>query len=189
MKKLTINQVLIWIAQVAVIGFTLPTIIGFFISPNGILPIEGSFFLIPIILGLIGFSIIGESVASIVMGLTGFILVIMLFCVIFFKRALKYGVFLFAVLLLDLTTMIAWFKSEIFEVGYVTTNLLVHLLVMALLIAGMIAAYFTRTQKQQKYIEKVELLEAELEFEVEDKLVDPQPEPKENTDIAVSSDS
>jgi hypothetical protein len=189
MKKPTINQIVIWVAQATVVGFILPTIFGFFISPNGILPLEGSFFLIPIILGLIGFSIIGESVASIVMGLTGFILLIMLICVIFFKRAMKYGVFLFAILLLDLTTMIAWFKSEIFEAGYVNTNFYIHLAVMAILIAGMTSSYFTRTLKQQKDIEKEELVEAEVEFEVEHKLSDPESELKENTEDSVSSDS
>jgi hypothetical protein len=205
MKKLTISQVLIWITQLAIIGFTLPTIIGFINSPNRILTLEGSYFLIPIIVGLIGFSVIGESVAMIVIGLTGFILLIMLLCVIFFKRALKYGVFLFAVLLLDLTTMFAWYKGEVFEVSYVTTSFYIHVVVMAILIAGMIAAYFVRVEKQKAEIEMEEQAETEVEFEikdklseptmtevefeVEDKLSDPIAEPKENTDDSVSSDS
>jgi hypothetical protein len=189
MKKLTLSKVVIWITQLAIIGFALPTIIGFFNSPNRILTLEGSYFLIPIIVGLIGFSVIGESVAMIVIGLTGFILLIMLLCVIFFKRALKYGVFLFAVLLLDLTTMFAWYKGEVFEVSYVTTSFYIHVIVMAMLIAGMIAAYFNRVEKHRREIEMEEQAETEVEFEIKGKLSEPIVEPKENTDDSVSSDS
>jgi hypothetical protein len=189
MRKVTISQILVWIAQTAMIGFMIPTVVGFFSSPDRMLTLEGSYFLIPIIIGLIGYSVVGEMIAVYVMGLTAFILLIMLICVIFLKRALKYGVFLFAVLLLDLTTMIAWYKGEIFEIGYVTTIFYVHIVVMALLVVGMIGGYRFRVDKHLKEVELEERSEAEVEFEVRNKLVDPQFESKENTDDSVSSDS
>ena len=187
MKKITLNQVLVWIAQAAVVGFMIPTIVGFLVSTNRLLTLEGSFFLIPIIIGLIGYSIIGEVAATIVMGITAVVFVAMLIALIFFKRAPKFGIFLLSVFLLDLTTMFAWFKGEVFSVSYVTTNLIIHLVIMGLIIVAMIASYRTRVLKQEKEMEKQEFAEAEVEFEVERKLVDPQP--NENTVETVSSDS
>lgn len=189
LKKISKNQLLIWIAQTALIGFMIPTVIGFLVSPNQMLTLEGSFFLMPIIMGLIGFSIIGEAASSIVMGITAVLFVIMLLNILYFTRALKYGIFLFSVLLLDMTTMFAWYKGEVFSVGYVTTNFIIHLVVMGLLAGGMFGAYRIRTENQIIESEKEELAEAEIEFEVEEKLGDPQPEPKENTEDSVSSDS
>ena len=189
MKKVSISKVMVWIAQVAIIGFMIQTIIGFLSSPDRILTLEGSYFLMPIIIGLIGFSVIGESIAVYVMGLTAFVLMIMLICVILLKRAVKYGVFLFAVLLLDLATMVAWYKNEIFEVDYVTTSFYVHVGVMVLLIVGMIAGYRYRVVEHQKEVELEERAEAEVEFEVNNKLMDPIIESNKNTDDSVSSDS
>lgn len=189
MKKASINQIVVWITQAAVIGFMIPTIIGFLSSSDRMLTLQGSFFLIPIIIGLIGFSIIGEVAASIVMAITAVVFIVMLLNVVYFTRALKYGVFLFSLLLLDLTTMFAWYKAEVFSVGYVTVNFYIHLLVMGLLVGGMFGAYRIRTENQIIATEKEEFAEAEVEFEVEDKLSDPLPEPKENTDDPVSSDS
>lgn len=189
MKKASINQILVWIAQAAVIGFMIPTVFGFLVDSKQALTLESSFFQIPIIVSLIGFSVIGEVATSIAMGFTAVIFIIMLLNVIFFVRALKFGGFLFSVILLDLTTLFAWYKGEVFSVGYVTVNFVVHLLVMASLIAGMIGAYRIRTQNQILEEEKNELAEAEVEFEVENKLCDEMPEPKENTDESVSSDS
>jgi hypothetical protein len=189
LKKVSINQILVWMAQAAVIGFMIPTVIGFFVNSNQLLTLEGSFFLMPIIMGLIGFSIIGEVAASIVMGITAVLFIIMLLNIIFFVRALKYGVFLFSILLLDVTTMFAWYKGEVFSVGYVTFSFIIHLLVMGLLVGGMMGAYRIRIENQITKIEKEELAEAEVEFEVEDKLIDPFPESKENTEDSVSSDS
>jgi hypothetical protein len=189
MKKFSNNQMMVWVAQAALIGFMIPTLIGFLTSSNQMLSLEGSFFLIPIIMGLIGFSIIGDVAASIVMGITAVVFIIMLLNVMFLKRALKYGIFLFAVLLLDVTTMFAWYKGEVFSVGYVTTNFIIHLIVMGLLVLGMFGAYRMRVTKHQKEVEIEERIEAEVEFEVESKLVDPMIEPKENTDESVSSDS
>jgi hypothetical protein len=176
-------------AQAAVIGFMIPTVLGFLVNSNQTLTLEGSFFQMPIIVSLIGFSVIGELATSIAMGFTAIIFIIMLLNVIFFVRALKFGGFLFSVILLDLTTLFAWYKGEVFSVGYVTINFVVHLLVLALLIAGMIGAYRIRTENQIMEEEKDELAEAEIEFEVENKLSDESPEPKENTDESVSSDS
>ena len=187
MKKITLNQVLVWIAQAAVVGFMIPTIVGFLVSTNRLLTLEGSFFLIPIIIGLIGYSIIGEVAATIVMGITAVVFVAMLIALIFFKRAPKFGIFLLSVFLLDLTTMFAWFKGEVFSVSYVTTNLIIHLVIMGLIIVAMIASYRSRVLKQEKEMENQEFAEAEVEFEVERKLVDPQP--NENTVETVSSDS
>ena len=187
MKKITLNQVLVWIAQAAVVGFMIPTIVGFLVSTNRLLTLEGSFFLIPIIIGLIGYSIIGEVAATIVMGITAVVFVAMLIALIYFKRAPKFGIFLLSVFLLDLTTMFAWFKGEVFSVSYVTTNLIIHLVIMGLIIVAMIASYRTRVLKQEKEMEKQEFAEAEVEFEVERKLGDPQP--NENTVETVSSDS
>jgi hypothetical protein len=189
MKKFSVNQVLILITQAAVIGFMIPTIIGFLSSSDRILTLEGSYFLMPIIIGLIGFSVIGESIAVYVMGLTAFVLLIMLICVILLKRALKYGVFLFAMLLLDVATMVAWYKGEIFEVSYVTMSFYVHVIVMVLLVIGMIAGYRYRVIEHQKEVEIEERAEAEVEFEVENKLIDPLIESNKNTDDSVSSDS
>lgn len=187
MKKITLNQVLVWIAQAAVVGFMIPTIVGFLVSTSRLLTLEGSFFLIPIIIGLIGYSIIGEVAATIVMGITAVVFVAMLIALIFFKRAPKFGIFLLSVFLLDLTTMFAWFKGEVFSVSYVTTNLIIHLVIMGLIIVAMIASYRSRVLKQEKEMENQEFAEAEVEFEVERKLVDPQP--NENTVETVSSDS
>lgn len=180
---------LVWIAQAAVIGFMIPTVFGFLIDSNQVLTLEGSFFLMPIIVSLIGFSVIGEAATSIAMGFTAIIFVIMLINVIYFVRAFKFGGFLFSIILLDVTTMFAWYKGEVFSVGYVTVNFTVHLLVMALLIAGMIGAYRIRTENQMIEEEQDELAEAEIEFEVESKLSDEPIEAKENTDDSVSSDS
>ena len=189
MKKITVNQVLVWVAQAAVVGFMIPTIFGFLISTDRLLTLEGSFFLIPIIMGLIGYSIIGDVATTIVMGITAIVFVTMLIALIFFKRGPKFGIFLLSVFLLDMTTMFAWFKGEVFSVSYVTVNLIIHLVIMGLLIVAMVASYRTRVLKQEKASEKQELAEAEVEFEVESKLVDPQPEVKENTVETVSSDS
>ena len=189
LKKISKNQLLIWVAQAAFIGFMIPTVFGFLVSPNQMLTLEGSFFLMPIIMGLIGFSIIGEVASAIVMGITAVAFIIMGITVIYFARALKYGIFLFSVLLLDVTTMFAWYKGEVFSVGYVTTNLIIHLVVMGLLVGGMFGAYRIRTENQIIEAEKEELAEAEVEFEVEEKLGDPQPEQKENTEDSVSNDS
>lgn len=189
MKKITVNQVLVWVAQAAVVGFMIPTIVGFLASDNRLLTLEGSFFLIPIIMGLIGYSILGEVAATIVMGITVIVFVAMLIALIFLKRAPKFGIFLLSVFLLDLTTMFAWFKGEVFSVSYVTTNLIIHLVIMVLLVVAMVASYRTRVLKQEKASEKQELADAEVEFEVESKLVDPQLEVKENTVETVSSDS
>lgn len=202
MKKITVNQVLVWVAQAAVVGFMIPTIIGFLISTNRLLTLEGSFFLIPIIMGLIGYSILGEVATTVVMGITAIVFVAMLIALIFFKRAPKFGIFLLSVFLLDLTTMFAWFKGEVFSVSYVTTNLIIHLVIMGLIIVAMVVSYRSRVLKQEKASEKQELADAEVEFEVENKLVDPQsepedestlvdpqPEPEENTVETVSSDS
>ncbi len=189
LKKVSINQMLVWIAQAAVIGFMIPTVFGFLVDSNQTLTLESSFFQIPIIVSLIGFSVIGEVATSIAMGFTAVIFIIMLLNVIFFVRALKFGGFLFSVILLDVTTLFAWYKGEVFSVGYVTVNFVVHILVMVLLIAGMIGAYRIRTENQIVEEEQEELAEAEIEFEVENKLIDESIESKENTDESVSSDS
>ncbi len=189
MKKVSLQRIVIWIAQAAAVGFTIPTILRFVNNPGAQLTFENSYFVMPIVITLIGFTIIGEAITTYVLGLTAFVLLIMLLCVILFQRALKYGIFLFAVVLLDVTTLFAWFKGEVFEVSRITEIFYTHIVVMIVLIAGMIAAYIVRVQKHKSEVELEELAEAEIEFEVKEKLGDPISEEKENTDKPVSSDS
>jgi hypothetical protein len=60
---------------------------------------------------------------------------------------------------------------------------------MVLLIVGMIAGYRYRVVEHQKEVELEERAEAEVEFEVNNKLMDPIIESNKNTDDSVSSDS